>query len=509
MTPSRLNTLSLAGWAALVWGLPFSHAAMSIGTAWLGVLAVVGLCTSAEARRRLTSASSWRPLLCLAALLGWSTLSMVWTSDASWGWRVLGLQWPILVLMLAWPALGMDDRDHAKVHGWVLGSAGLAMAVCLGWGAWQLSQGEVLEGRDWSPWVSHVRLSLFAALGLGWAATSRPMWQLALFSLVWGAFVGVTGSLTSAVLLPLSWAWIGLQRVPDTWQRRYRGGVLALAAVAAAAAVWVLQPTPLPAQPWLTTTSWGNPYQHRPERLTSENGHRLHMHVCRAEWDQAWDQISDVPLSTLSQAGFPLSARLWRYLTSKGWPKDGAHILQLTPAEVQRIEAGATSVVERRGFEARLAAFRWEWETWLEGGNPSGHSVFQRLEHWAAGWHALGQALWVGHGAGDAEAALQAGYDATGTKLASQHRHRAHNQHLTWGVTGGLVAILLWLAFLGTHMWTARTVKGALWGGLVVALSCVFEDTLETQAGAMVAGLAWALASSVQANNPKAASETS
>ena len=40
MTPSRLNTLSLAGWAALVWGLPFSHAAMSIGTAWLGVLAV-------------------------------------------------------------------------------------------------------------------------------------------------------------------------------------------------------------------------------------------------------------------------------------------------------------------------------------------------------------------------------------------------------------------------------------------------------------------------------------
>ena len=155
---------------------------------------------------------------------------MVWTSDASWGWRVLGLQWPMLVLMTAWPALGMDDHDRAKVHGWVLGSAGVAMAVCLGWGAWQLSQGEVLEGRDWSPWVSHVRLSLFAALGLGWAATSRAMWQLALFSLVWGAFVGVTGSLTSAVLLPMSWAWIGLQRIPNTWQPWYRGGVLALAA---------------------------------------------------------------------------------------------------------------------------------------------------------------------------------------------------------------------------------------------------------------------------------------
>ena len=148
MTPSRLNTLSLAGWATLVWGLPFSHAAMSMGTAWLGVLALWALCTSSKARHNLTSASSWRPMLCLTALLGWSTLSMVWTSDVSWGWRALGLQWPILVLMLAWPALDMSELDRSKVQGWVFGSAGLAMVVCLAWGGWHLSQGEVLEGRE-------------------------------------------------------------------------------------------------------------------------------------------------------------------------------------------------------------------------------------------------------------------------------------------------------------------------------------------------------------------------
>ena len=509
MTPVRLKTLSLAGWAMLVWGLPFSHAAMSIGTAWVGVLALWNLCTTPQSRHNLTCSPHWRPLLWLVALLGWSTLSMLWTNDAMWGWRMLGLQWPIVVLMAAWPALGMVEHDRLKVQGWVLGSACVAMLTCLLWGGWNLVQGEALDGRDWSPWVSHVRLSLFAALGLGWAALSRALWQLALFSLVWAVFVGVTGSLTSALLLPMSWAWIGLQRFPDTWQPWYRGGVLALTAVGVLAAAWTLQPTPLPAQPWPTTSSWGNPYVHRPDRLASENGHRLHMHVCRAEWEQAWDQISDVPLSTLSQAGFPLSARLWRYLTSKGWPKDGSHILQLAPAEVERIESGATSMVERRGFQARMAAFRWEWETWLEGGNPSGHSVFQRLEHWGAGWCAWSQAWWIGNGAGDAEAALQSGYEATGTQLASQHRHRAHMQHLTWGVTGGLVAVVLWMAFLGSQVWGIRAVKGAVWGGLVVALSCMFEDTLETQAGVMVAGLGWTLVSAVQANKPSAASEAS
>lgn len=105
--------------------------------------------------------------------------------------------------------------------------------------------------------------------------------------------------------------------------------------------------------------------------------------------------------------------------------------------------------------------------------------------------------------------ALQEGYEATGTRLASQHQHRAHMQHLTWGVTGGLVAVMLWFAFMGSQMWVTRTMKGALWGGLVVALSCVFEDTLETHAGAMVAALGWALAGGRQANNPKAASATS
>ena len=200
--------------------------------------------------------------------------------------------------------------------------------------------------------------------------------------MVWGAFVGVTGSLTSAVLLPLSWAWIGLQRVPDTWQRRYRGGVLTLTAVAAVAAVRVLQPTP-PAQPWPTTTSWGNPYQHRPERLASENGHRLHMHVCRAEWDQAWDQISDIPLSTLSQAGFPLSARLWRYLTSKGWPKDGA---PSSSSPLPRCNASKRGppLWNVEASRRALRPFAGNGKRG-EGGNPSGHSVFQRLEHWAAG----------------------------------------------------------------------------------------------------------------------------
>ena len=64
-------------------------------------------------------------------------------------------------------------------------------------------------------------------------------------------------------------------------------------------------------------------------------------------------------------------------------------------------------------------------------------------------------------------------------------------QHLTWGISGGLVGLLLWLGFwnswwkrIGSHS------TAALWGGVVLVLSCVFEDTWETQAGIVVSFLA-------------------
>ena len=84
---------------------------------------------------------------------------------------------------------------------------------------------------------------------------------------------------------------------------------------------------------------------------------------------------------------------------------------------------------------------------WQDGGNPSGHALFQRIAHWHAGWHAWMQSFWVGHGMGDTSSAMEQAYAQLGSDLAAPHRHRAHMQHLTWGISGGLIAMLLWLGF--------------------------------------------------------------
>ena len=95
-----------------------------------------------------------------------------------------------------------------------------------------------------------------------------------------------------------------------------------------------------------------------------------------------------------------------------------------------------------------------------------------------------------------------------GTPLATQHRHRAHMQHLTWAISGGILALLLWVAFLrGWWHQLGSQSSFARWGGVVVLLSCCFEDTWETQAGIVVSFLALFAATTCPNHNPDVSPE--
>lgn len=462
---------------------------MSIGVAWTGVVAIK-TCIRQPSKRHLP-----RPLIWLGLLLLWLTASLAWTEDMTWGLRLLGLQWPLWVLLAAWHVrpLGTDDGQTARR--WVMGSAMLAMAGALAWGSIQWLQGQPLEGRGWSPWMSHIRLSLLAALAMGWNAKESSGKALGLFALIWGGFTLATGSLTSVLLVPLTIGWVLLQRLaPHHRPILLSFGLVGTLVVAVGMGSW-LRPVPLPQEAFPSHTEWGNAYVHRPDRVLSEGGHRLHVLMCEQEWEEAWSQVSQKPLDEQNAAGYTIRPRLWRYLTSKGWPKDGEHIVQLSPSEVKAIEQGATNVQPRSGLAQRLHAFRWEYETWKDGGNPSGHSMFQRFEHWRAGWHGWNESLLWGHGIGDAEAAIQRSYLALETPLSETFRHRAHMQYLTLGMTGGCIALALWLAFASSWLWRFRRHAVAQWAWLLVSLSFLFEDTLETQAGVALVGLAFALGS--------------
>ena len=57
------------------------------------------------------------------------------------------------------------------------------------------------------------------------------------------------------------------------------------------------------------------------------------------------------------------------------------------------------------------------------------------------------------------------------------------------GISGGLIAVLL-VGLRALASGIGKLSRLALWGGVVVVLSCVFEDAWETQAGVVISFLA-------------------
>jgi O-antigen ligase len=118
-----------------------------------------------------------------------------------------------------------------------------------------------------------------------------------------------------------------------------------------------------------------------------------------------------------------------------------------------------------------------------------------RLEFLKAGWAIAGRHWLLGVGTGDTKEAFASQYERMSSALSKEWRHRAHNEYLTLWISFGVPG-LLWSLF--SWWWPAKRL-GA-WGhahfiawALIFGISCLTDDTIETQAGATFFGLYYAL----------------
>jgi O-antigen ligase len=137
-----------------------------------------------------------------------------------------------------------------------------------------------------------------------------------------------------------------------------------------------------------------------------------------------------------------------------------------------------------------------QFEVWntLDGGNPGGHSIVQRFAFLRAAFHIYQNYPVLGVGIGDVRQSFDWAYAELKSPLAPEFRLRAHNQFVTFLLAGGPLNLILWTAILvalafGGYRPSDRPIQQiALLFVWVLALSCLTEDTLETQAGVTFAG---------------------
>jgi hypothetical protein len=218
-----------------------------------------------------------------------------------------------------------------------------------------------------------------------------------------------------------------------------------------------------------------------------ENGSYIGLYICDVELREAWNNRSKLDYEGTDERGQYLKQTLIRYLNSKGLRKDELGVQKLSDKDIRNIEKGIANVYYAKKFSvnSRIYKLLWEYQTAQRGGNPGGLSVVQRTEYWKASWAIIKDHFWIGVGTGDLDLAFELQYEKMNSILPLEFRHRSHNQFLAIWIAFGIFG-LSWFIYALFYPPLKRKMLFEYFYFIffvVIILSMLVEDTLETQMG--------------------------
>lgn len=503
MSRVRLPEIPWAwAWGAIVLAFPWSNAFMSIATGWLGLVTLTQLQSrSISASKTASNIALRRAGWALILLVLWSGLSVIWGGEAETCLHDVRVKLPLAIG--GWAMVTMSRQSRAvdlhqlkPVVKVAVLSAALATVSLI---VWDLSNGGPNGGRQSSQFISHIRFGLWWAFLLPWSGYllgNRWMWGCLIGAVsAWTWTQGVTGLLVGIAMAPWWIPWLGTMpregaahRAVWPTAKALRRNFALMAAVLIPILILLTRalPTAMPQADQLPShTDSGEPYVHKLNRSVTEHGHFVWTHLAWGELRKAWEGRSDIPFGDIEGA-------LVRFLSSKGLPKDTEGVAALSEEEVQAIGRRVTSTVELEGgaWQKRWNRFKFEWGQWLDGTLSPDASVLARtvyLDVAFDAWRALpllNKA--IGAGSGRVGAEMEQGFIRSFPQWPPKGRKRPHNQYMTLALALGAIGLglLLWAM---ASMWAHAPCRP---GVLLLALSCLTEDTLETQAGVTLAVVA-------------------
>lgn len=428
-------------------------------------------------------------------------IGLFFTTDFNYAFRDLRIKLPILLMPLILSTTCLLDRKSFRFLMYLF-TAGVFTGTLIS--TYYFLTNEITDSRTISIFIHHIRFSLLIDMAIFILAylvlkkSDIPRWPKAVMAVIvlWLlAFLFITAFMTGLLIFFITLAILIFYMALNK-----RGIILKITTIAGVVIIFLLA--------WLYTrnigrdvnhvdpvdfnslekvTKLGNPYWHDLSNTQIENGGYVWLYVATEELRQAWNLHSRYDFDGEDKAGQEIKYTLIRFLTSKGYRKDAEGVSKLTDQEVAMVEDGIASIVyiEKPTLYVRIYKIFWEYKQYQATHNPSGHSVMQRLEFWKTSGDIIKENWLTGVGTGDLETAFQEEYKKTGSLLDKEFRWRSHNQFLAIFATFGIFG-LAWFIFSLIYP-AARLGKFHDYYYLsfiiIIILSMLTEDTLESQAG--------------------------
>jgi hypothetical protein len=441
----------------------------------------------------------------IIVVLALYALHLIWlfnTSDFDYAFKDLRIKLPLLILPLiigTSPWLGVK-RMIGVIYflaAALVVSSGISIAVFLG-----ITGKEITDYREMSIFISHIRFSLIINVAVFflfylWLKKTviKYSWEriAILMTALWLAvFLFILRSQTGLVifgLINLFFALKFLIRRKGVIRWSVLVGLIIIAVVfgfnfnKAMKGYFHREPTGI----LDSFTVNGKPYKHNTSEMRYENGFAVWNYYCLEEVKKEWEKRSKIDYLGKDERGNTLYQTLVRYMASKGLRKDSLGMTQMSDEDIRSVEKGIPNYIYNSRFSLYAFLYKQFWiiDSYIQGDNPSGHSLTQRAEYLKAATAIIADNYWLGTGTGDVQKAFDQYYATHITPLEKQWQLRAHNQFVTFFLSFGFIGFILVLFILVYPVLYEKRILD-FWFMLpfIVALvSFLNEDTLETQAG--------------------------
>lgn len=477
----------------LVVGIPTSKFLLSISSIYLLVLFLWN--AKSIPLGSTIRASSFLKVVVL--LFAWQLISLLWTHELVEGLKEIKSKFPFyfLPILLACYPISPSERSGRRLLQIFVAVILCTAGINLAYHFFELEEGNIADIRDLSLFISHIRFAIMVSFSVGiclfLSVGARVKWRVVylLFALFLSTYTIYSQVLSGVITLLALVAASLFYRLIISLNAKWRTFLVSFFILVFCGTIWVLvsllkADTPdvdlgnLP----LNTPS-GNVYTHRYDLDDMENGHLMFIYLSEKELREEWNKVSSLDYDGTDKKGQPLDGTLIRYMTSKGLHKDAADFKSLTAQDIVFIENGISSIIQvEGGLRSRLNDLKYELNYSDE---PNGSTLLQRFEYWKTGLRIWKQHPILGVGYGDFKAAYDQQYLDDHSTLALENRFLSHNQYLGMAVCLGLVGICLFLAihyFFVKNAFSERNYLALIFA-VVVLISYLVEDTLETQTG--------------------------
>ncbi len=412
-----------------------------------------------------------KPALIFSSLYLLHIIGLLWSEDLAYG---IGSDLKDKLPMLTLTFLVVSSRPLSQFRVNLLLSIFLAFLLITTFvGFYIFISGNYLDFRDISPFISHIYLGMMlvmAAFTLPWLTqritkNKKLLWASYIIAIWMIVFLFILRSMTGILCLGGVVVFLLLRKIyliPSFRTRIIAGSMIVILAIGSIIPlIWMYRQVSMEIKPGSESlqelTAKGNPYRHYFNNNKRENGHFVYYFVAEEEVRNAWNQKSSLDFDGSDLVGNELKATLFRYLSSLGLRKDHEGIMQLDQEDITAIERGVPNhyYTQWPGFVVRVHQSVWEIYWYRETGNPSGHTLTQRIELWRASVVAFRENPWLGWGTGDLFIAMEYGLEKIDSQMEN-YRMKPHNQYLLFLLTLGLLGSVAFYTLYVFYLKTTR-----------------------------------------------------